>query len=42
VCTLTATYKQWLEALKTIVKNRSEEAQRKLFHDNAVRVYGLK
>jgi predicted TIM-barrel fold metal-dependent hydrolase len=42
VCTLTATYKQWLEALKTIVQNRSEEERRKLFHDNAVRVYGLK
>jgi predicted TIM-barrel fold metal-dependent hydrolase len=42
VCTLTATYKQWLEALKVIVKNRSEKDQRKLFHDNAVRVYGLK
>jgi L-fuconolactonase len=42
VCTVTATYKQWLEALKAIVRGRSGEEQRKLFHDNAVRVYGLK
>lgn len=41
VCTLTATYKQWVEALKTIVRDRSEQEQRKLFHDNAVRFYGL-
>jgi predicted TIM-barrel fold metal-dependent hydrolase len=41
VCTLTATYKQWVEALKTIVHDRSEQDQRKLFHDNAVRFYAL-
>jgi predicted TIM-barrel fold metal-dependent hydrolase len=41
VCTLAATYKQWVEALKTIVHDRSEQDQRKLFHDNAVRFYGL-
>ena len=41
VCTLAATFRQWLEALQAIVKDRSEEEQRKLFHDNAVRVYGL-
>src|SRR6267142_1795788 len=37
VCTLTATYRQWVEALKAIVRNRPAEEQRKLFHDNAVR-----
>ena len=42
VCTLTATYKQWVEALREIVKERRVEDQRKLFHDNAMRVYGLK
>jgi L-fuconolactonase len=42
VCTLAATYRQWVEALKTIVRNRPEAEQRKLFHDNAVRFYGLK
>ena len=41
VCTLTATYKQWVDALKEIVKERKEEEQRKLFHDNAVKFYGL-
>ncbi len=41
VCTLAATYRQWVEALRTIVKDRKEEEQRKLFHDNAVKFYGL-
>ncbi|MFL5242159.1 MAG: amidohydrolase family protein [Gemmataceae bacterium] len=42
VCTLAASYKEWFDALTTIVKDRSRAAQEKLFHDNAVRVYGLK
>ena len=41
VCTKAATYKQWVEALKSIVADRKEEERRKLFADNAVRVYGL-
>jgi predicted TIM-barrel fold metal-dependent hydrolase len=41
VCTLRATYRQWVEALRAIVRNRSAEEQRKLFHDNAVKFYGL-
>ncbi len=41
VCTKAATYKQWVEALQTIVADRRPEAQTKLFHDNAVRFYGL-
>jgi L-fuconolactonase len=41
VCTLAATYRQWVEALKTIVRDRSEEEQRKLFHDNAKAFYHL-
>ena len=41
VCTKTATFKQWFEALASIVRGRSAEEQRKLFHDNAVRFYGL-
>ena len=41
VCTLRATYRQWVEALRSIVRNRPAEEQRKLFHDNAARVYGL-
>jgi L-fuconolactonase len=41
VCTLAATFKQWVEALKAIVRERPAAEQRKLFHDNAVRFYGL-
>jgi predicted TIM-barrel fold metal-dependent hydrolase len=41
VCTLAATYRQWVEALKAIVADRPIAEQRKLFHDNAVRFYGL-
>jgi L-fuconolactonase len=42
VCTLTATYAQWVAALKAIVAGWSDEDRRKLFHDNAARFYGLK
>jgi L-fuconolactonase len=41
VCTLAATYRQWVEALRTIVASWNEEDRRKLFHDNAARFYGL-
>ena len=41
VCTLGAPLKDWLAAAKAIVKDKSEEQQRKLFHDNAVKFYGL-
>jgi L-fuconolactonase len=41
VCTKTATFKQWFQALAQIVAGRSAEEQRKLFHDNAVRFYRL-
>ncbi len=41
VCTLGATYRQWVEALQAIVRNRPAEHQRKLFHDNASRFYGI-
>ena len=41
VCTLAATYQQWVEALKSAISDWSEQDQRKLFHDNAVRFYGL-
>jgi predicted TIM-barrel fold metal-dependent hydrolase len=34
-------YADWATALQTIVKDRSEEQQKKLFHDNAVKFYGL-
>ena len=41
VCTRAATLRQWVEALKQIVRSRTEPEQRKLFCDNAVRFYGL-
>lgn len=41
VCTLGATYRQWFDALKTVVRDRPAADQRKLFHDNAERVYRL-
>jgi predicted TIM-barrel fold metal-dependent hydrolase len=41
VCTLSASYQQWVEALRTITQGAGEVNQKKLFHDNAVRVYRL-
>ena len=41
VCTLGAPLKDWLAAAKEIVKDKPEEQQRKLFHDTAVKFYGL-
>ena len=41
VCTLAATYRAWVYALKSIVARRSEPDRRKLFHDNAVGFYKL-
>jgi L-fuconolactonase len=34
-------YADWATALQTIVKDRTEEQQKMLFHDNAVKFYGL-
>lgn len=34
-------YADWATALKTIVADRPDDQQRKLFHDNAVRFYGI-
>lgn len=44
VCTLRASFAQWVAALKEIVANMGLSAadQKKLFHDNAVKFYGLK
>jgi predicted TIM-barrel fold metal-dependent hydrolase len=42
VCTLGATYRQWVDALKEIVRQRPAAQQRRLFHDNAAAYYGLK
>ena len=41
VCTLRASFRRWVEALNEITQERSAAERRKLFHDNAVRFYGL-
>jgi predicted TIM-barrel fold metal-dependent hydrolase len=41
VCNLGASYKAWYDALREIVRNRPDDQQRRLFHDNAVRHYRL-
>jgi L-fuconolactonase len=41
VCTLGASYREWATALRQVIQSRSEAEQRKLLHDNAVRLYGL-
>lgn len=41
VCTLAATYRQWVEALRRIVADRAAADRKKLFHDNAIRIYRL-
>jgi predicted TIM-barrel fold metal-dependent hydrolase len=41
VCTLSTSYEQWVAALQAITRSAGEINQRKLFHDNAARVYRL-
>jgi len=41
VCTLSASYDRWVEALHSLTRNAGAAHQRKLFYDNAVRVYRL-
>ena len=41
VCTLAATYRQWVEALKAITTKLSDADRLKLFHDNAAKFYGI-
>lgn len=41
VCRLTATLREWIEALKEIVQDWRPEERRKLFFDNALRIYRL-
>jgi len=41
VCTLSASYRQWVEALLSITRNAGAANQRKLFHDNAIQAYRL-
>ena len=41
VCTLSASYQQWVRALQTITQDAGEVNRRKLFYENAIRVYRL-
>jgi predicted TIM-barrel fold metal-dependent hydrolase len=41
VCTLSASYQQWVTALQEIEQDASQENKNKLFHDNAARIYRL-
>ena len=41
VCTLAATFREWVDALSEIVGQRNEAERRKLLHDNAVKFYRL-
>ncbi len=42
VCTLKSSLRRWLQAAQHIVADWPEADRRKLFHDNAIRVYRLK
>lgn len=41
VCTLTASYETWFNVLNEVIEDRNEEFKRKLFYENAKRVYEL-
>src|SRR5262249_514655 len=41
VCTLAASFKEWAETLLLLTRDAGEKNQRKLFYENAVRVYQL-
>lgn len=41
VCLRGMSLRKWVELLKNVTASRPEKDQRKLFHDNAIRFYGL-
>ena len=41
VCTLSASYGQWVDVLLSLTRGAGEANQKMLFHDNAIRVYRL-
>ena len=41
VCTLAATYARWVETLTALTASAGDANQKKLFHDNAARIYRL-
>lgn len=42
VCTKAGSYADWLTALRQIIADRPEADQKRILHDNAERLYGLK
>jgi L-fuconolactonase len=42
VCTLVTGLDEWVAAMRQIIAGRSEADQKKILHDNAVRLYGLR
>jgi len=41
VCTLSASYRQWVDVLLSLTRSAGAANQKKLFHDNAIQVYRL-
>src|SRR5687767_542008 len=41
VCLLGATYRRWVESLLDVIRARPLDQQRKLLHDNAVKLYAI-
>jgi L-fuconolactonase len=41
VCTLAMSLAQWVAAVRQVVADRPMSEQRKLFHDNAAKFYGV-
>jgi L-fuconolactonase len=41
VCTLGASLREWVLGLQAVVASRPRQEQQKLFHDNAVKFYGI-
>jgi predicted TIM-barrel fold metal-dependent hydrolase len=41
VCTLSASFRQWVDVLLLLTRSAGEANQKKLFYDNAIRVYRL-
>jgi predicted TIM-barrel fold metal-dependent hydrolase len=42
VCTMTSTLRRWVATSLEIVSTAAKTDQQKLFHENAVRIYGLR
>lgn len=41
VCTLSASFRQWVDALSELTRNAGEANRSALFHENAIRIYRL-